>query len=63
MCLFLYGTFCHGDLKLEPCLHCLPYSFCKHLFNLYYVKCYVINDLPIKCPFAEPDVPFTGSLI
>jgi len=45
------------------CLQCLPYSFCKHLLSLYYVNCYVINDLPIKCQFAEPGVPFTGSLI
>jgi len=39
VCLFLYGCFCHGALKLS-CLHCVQHSFFIHLFNLYYIFFY-----------------------
>ena len=37
MNLIVYGPFCHGALKLDTvCFACKSFSFCSHLYNLYY---------------------------
>ena len=40
MCLFLYGLFCHGALKLD--LYTLFTTFFEHLFNLYYLLSFIV---------------------
>ena len=43
-CLFLDGTFCHGDTNLT-CLHCLQHSFFELITSIYIILSWSISRL------------------